>query len=307
MLSLFRKTNIDFVDFRRKGFIISVVLIILCVVIIVIQGGVNYGLDFTGGSFIEVHFDEEVEISDLRTVISEIGLGDAVIQRVREADYNYIIRTRMTEYEGKGIGSVLYGLLNQKYSDMGMRVEREEMVGPVISRGLQARALLVVFLGIIIILIYVSIRFTYRFGIASVIALIHDVLITIGILSLVRAEFSTASIAALLTIIGYSINDSIVLSDRVRDNIKRERGRLSFPEIINVSVNQNLTRTIITSLTTLFVLLALYFWGGRVIKDFTLTLVVGVIVGTYSSIVIVAGLVVEWERRLPAYSHKRKR
>ncbi len=306
MISLFGKTNINFVDFRRKGFIISLALIVLCIVVMAIQGGINYGLDFTGGSFVEIHFDRDVTISEIRSTISEVGLGDAVIQRVSEADYNFIVRTGITEYEGKSIGSVLNSLLSQKYTDHGVRIEREEMVGPVISKGLQLKAFWVVFLGFIIILIYVSIRFTYRFGIASVIALIHDVLITIGILSLVRAEFTTATIAAVLTIIGYSINDSIVLSDRVRDNLKKERGRLHFPEIVNLSVNQNLARTINTSLTTFLVLLALYFLGGRVIKDFTLTLLVGVIVGTYSSIVIVAGLVVEWERRLPVYSHRKR-
>lgn len=307
MFNLFKKSNINFVNFRRKGYIISLALILLCIVVIAIQGGINYGLDFTGGSFVEIHFDKDITVAELRSAISEVGLGDAVIQRVSEVNYNFIIRTSMTEYQGKSIGSVLYSLLSQKYSDFGVRVEREEMVGPIISKGLQVKALWVVFLGIIIILVYVSIRFTYRFGTASVIALVHDVLITIGILALVRAEFTTATIAALLTIIGYSINDSIVLSDRVRDNLKRERGHLSFPEIVNLSVNQNLSRTINTSLTTLLVLLSLYLLGGRVIKDFTFALLVGVIIGTYSSIVIVAGLVVDWERRVPMYSHRIRR
>jgi len=304
MVSLFGKTNINFIDFRRKGFIISLALLVVGIISVATQSGLNYGLDFTGGSFVEVHFDEDVDIGSIRSVISDVGLGDAVIQRVKEADYNYMIRTRLTEYEGKSMGSVLNKVLNEKFSDNGVRIEREEMVGPVISRTLQAKAIWVILLGMVIILIYVSVRFTYRFGIASVIALFHDVLITIGILSLARAEFSSATIAALLTIIGYSINDSIVLSDRVKDNLKKERGRHSFSEIINASVNQNLARTVNTSITTLFVLLALYLLGGRMIKDFALALLVGVIIGTYSSIVIVAGLVTEWERRLPVYSHK---
>jgi len=304
MVSLFGKTNINFIDFRRKGFIISLALLVVGIISVATQGGLNYGLDFTGGSFVEVHFDEDVDIGSIRSVISDVGLGDAVIQRIKEANYNYIIRTRLTEYEGKSMGTVLNKVLNEKFSDNGVRIEREEMVGPVISRALQAKAIWVILLGMIIILIYVSVRFTYRFGIASVIALFHDVLITIGILSIARAEFSSATIAALLTIIGYSINDSIVLSDRVKDNLKKERGRRSFSEIINASVNQNLARTVNTSITTLFVLLALYLLGGRMIKDFALALLVGVIIGTYSSIVIVAGLVVEWERRLPMYSHK---
>lgn len=304
MVNFFGKTGINFVDFRRKGFIISLALLIVGIISIVTQGGPNYGLDFTGGSFVEVHFDEEIDIGGLRAIISEVGLGDAVIQRVKEANYNYIIRTRLTEHEGKSVGTILNRLLSEKMSNKGIRIEREEMVGPVISKALQAKAIWVVLLGMVIILIYVSARFTYRFGTASVVALFHDVLITIGILSLTKAEFSTATIAALLAIIGYSINDSIVLSDRVKDDLKKEKGRRSFAEIINTSVNQNLARTVNTSITTLFVLLALYFLGGRMIKDFTLTLLIGVIIGTYSSIVIVAGLVVEWENRLPVYSHK---
>lgn len=304
MVNFFGKTGINFVDFRRKGFIISLALLIVGIISIVTQGGLNYGLDFTGGSFVEVHFDEEIDIGGLRAIISEVGLGDAVIQRVKEANYNYIIRTRLTEHEGKSVGTILNHLLSEKMSNKGIRIEREEMVGPVISKALQTKAIWVVLLGMVIILIYVSARFTYRFGTASVVALFHDVLITIGILSLTKAEFSTATIAALLAIIGYSINDSIVLSDRVKDDLKKEKGRRSFAEIINTSVNQNLARTVNTSITTLFVLLALYFLGGRMIKDFTLTLLIGVIIGTYSSIVIVAGLVVEWENRLPVYSHK---
>lgn len=307
MINFFGKTNIDFVDFRRKGFMLSLALLIVGIISVIVQGGLNYGLDFTGGSFVEVHFDENIDIGTMRSVISEIGLGDAVIQRVSEVNYNYIIRTQLTGHEGKSIGTVLNRVLSEKFPGKGVRIEREEMVGPVISRALQAKAIWVVLLGMFIILIYVSVRFTYRFGTASVIALFHDVLITIGVLSIVRAEFSSATIAALLTIIGYSINDSIVLSDRVKDNLKGERGRKSFAEIVNSGVNQNLARTVNTSLTTFFVLLALYFLGGRMIKDFTLTLLIGVVIGTYSSIVIVAGLVVDWERRSPIYSHRAKR
>lgn len=307
MINFFGKTNIDFVDFRRKGFMLSLALLIVGIISVIVQGGLNYGLDFTGGSFVEVHFDENIDIGTMRSVISEIGLGDAVIQRVSEVNYNYIIRTQLTGHEGKSIGTVLNRVLSEKFPGKGVRIEREEMVGPVISRALQAKAIWVVLLGMFIILIYVSVRFTYRFGTASVIALFHDVLITIGVLSIVRAEFSSATIAALLTIIGYSINDSIVLSDRVKDNLKGERGRKSFAEIVNSGVNQNLARTVNTSLTTFFVLLALYFLGGRMIKDFTLTLLIGVVIGTYSSIVIVAGLVVDWERRSPIYSHRAER
>jgi len=160
MVSLFGKTNINFIDFRRKGFIISLALLVVGIISVATQSGLNYGLDFTGGSFVEVHFNEDVDIGSIRSVISDVGLGDAVIQRVKEADYNYMIRTRLTEYEGKSMGTVLNKVLNEKFSDNGVRIEREEMVGPVISRALQAKAIWVVLLGMVIILIYVSVRFT---------------------------------------------------------------------------------------------------------------------------------------------------
>ena len=160
------------------------------------------------------------------------------------------------------------------------------------------RALWVVFLGMIGILIYVTIRFTFRFGVASVVALFHDVFITLGIITLTGREFTIPMIAALLTILGYSINDSIVISDRIRENLKLMR-RDNFDTIVNRSLNSTLGRTIITSLTTIFVLLALFLFGGRVIHDFSFALLIGVVVGTYSSIFVVAPIVVDWEHKKP--------
>jgi preprotein translocase SecF subunit len=173
------------------------------------------------------------------------------------------------------------------------------MVGPAISKGLQMKASWVLLLGMIGILIYVSIRFTLRFSVAAVVALLHDLLVTVGLLSIANVEFNIPIIAGLLTILGYSINDSIVISDRIRENVKLLRGK-PYEEIINTSINDTLARTIITSITTLFVLFSIYFLGGRTLHGFSFTLLIGIVIGTYSSIFIVAPIVVEWEKRSPS-------
>jgi preprotein translocase SecF subunit len=306
MVRIFKNPKIPFIDWRYRAFIISGAIIVIGIISVIAHRGLNYGIDFTGGSLTEIHFDKDISIQDLRTSLSKIGLCEAIIQREKEANYNFLIRSKETKYKGKGIGKGIIETVAKDYPDNSPKILREEMVGAAISKDLQVKAIWVVLLGMIVILIYVSIRFTFRFGAAAVIALFHDVFITIGVLSLCNREFVSSTIAGLLTIIGYSINDSIVISDRVRENLKLMRGKL-FPHIVNQSINDTLSRTIITSITTLVVLLALYFFGGRVLRDFALTLLIGVVVGTYSSVFVVAALVVEWERVSPTISRRRRR
>jgi preprotein translocase SecF subunit len=188
--------------------------------------------------------------------------------------------------------------LKESFKDNTLRVDREEVVGAAMSKELQLKSFWVVLLGMLAILIFVWFRFTFRFGVTSVLALFHDVIITLGLLSLTGREMSIQIIAALLTLIGYSINDSIIVSDRIRENVKLMR-KDSYDQIINKSLNQVLTRTIITSLTTLFVLVCLFLFGGSVINDFAFTLIAGIIVGTYSSDFVVAPLVLDWELKYP--------
>jgi len=188
--------------------------------------------------------------------------------------------------------------LTEVFKENQIRIDREEVVGAVMSKELQLKSLWVVLLGLAGILIYVWIRFTFRFGVASVIALFHDVLITLGIFSVLGKEMSIPIIAALLTLIGYSINDSIIVSDRIRENVKLLR-KDTYESIINRSLNQTLSRTIITALTTLLVLISLFMFGGSVIHDFAFALIVGIVVGTYSSDFIVAPIVLDWEKRYP--------
>ncbi len=301
MITLLKNPNINFLGVRKLAFALSGAIIIVGIVSLITHKGLNYGIDFTGGTLCEIHFAQEILVVDIRAALANIGLENSVIQEVKETKYNFLIRTQGTI--GEDIGKKIKSAFSKPNIP---QIERVEMVGPSISRNLQQKALLVVLLGMIVMLIYVSIRFTFRLGVGAVVALIHDVIITIGVLSLFNKEFTSSIIAALLTIIGYSINDSIVLSDRIRENTKAMRGKV-FEDIANTSINQTLSRTIITSLTTLFVVTALFIFGGRVIHDFAFALLVGIIAGTYSSIYILSALVVEWERVSPSPIYKKKK
>ncbi|GAH01095.1 unnamed protein product [marine sediment metagenome] len=200
-------------------------------------------------------------------------------------------------------GFMIKSKLEEFFPDNPIRVDREEMVGPAVSRNLQWKALWVVLIGMVAILIYVSFRFTLRFGVGAVIALFHDIFITIGILSIMGKEFTIPIVAAILTIVGYSINDTIVISDRIRENLKLLR-KEDFGELINISINQTLSRTIITSLTTFIALFVLFLFGGKVIHDFSFALLVGVVIGTYSSVFVVAPIVYQWELKSPTRKRK---
>jgi SecD/SecF fusion protein len=296
MLSFFKNQNFDFLKARKFAFIISGVLILSGIVSVFMHGGLKYGVDFTGGSILEVQFEgEPVSSAEMRKALASVGLGEATIQKESEAN---LFMIKVQESEESSVEKIK-GVLMKSFSDRKIDFPRQELVGPAVSRGLQTRALWVVLMGMLGILIYVAIRFNFRFGVASIAALVHDIVITVGILSITNTEFNIPIIAGLLTILGYSINDSIVVSDRIRENVKLMRGK-PFAEIINTSINQTLARTIITSLTTLFVLLSLFFFGGRILHGFSLTLLVGVIIGTYSSIFIVAPIVDEWEKKSPS-------
>ena len=293
MIQIFKNPQYDFIGKRKPAFILSAVVILAGIVSLVAHRGPRYGIDFTGGSLVELRFDKPIKTAEIREKLSHIGLQDAVIQEERGTN-RYLIKTMPEE----GVGIKIANLFTPPPT-----VEREELVGPSISEGFRKKAFLVIALGMLVMLIYISVRFTFRWGICAIIAIIHDVLVVVSILSIMNKEFTVLIVAALLAIIGYSINDSIVISDRVRENLRGLRKRV-LPEVINTSINQNLSRTLLTSLTTFFVLVILFFFGGRVIHDFAFALLIGVIVGTYSSIYILSSLIIEWERRSPTKSRR---
>ncbi|OYD14886.1 protein translocase subunit SecF [candidate division WOR-3 bacterium JGI_Cruoil_03_51_56] len=302
-MRLIQQTNINFVGHRRTFFIISGTVIILSILSFVLHGGFNYGVDFTGGTLLQIRFDKPVSTNAVRSAVNAIGEGSASIQQDEQGDF--FIRVRAKEFgNGKeGFSHRLGKQFKASFAGNNFELLREETVGPQISKELQGKVLLAVLLGIVGILIYVTIRFDFRFGIGAVMALIHDTIITLGFVSMFNKEVTITLIAAVLTVIGYSVNDSIVVSDRVREDMRKWR-KESFMSVVNTAINRVLNRTVITSITTLFVTLAFLFLGAATVKDFAFVLTIGILVGTYSSIFVVANSVVEWETRLPT---KRRR
>lgn len=286
-MRFFRSTNIDFLGKRFFTYPISLFLVILSILVLFIKGP-KYGIDFTGGTIVQIKFQKIISPEKIRNEIIKIGIKSAEIQKYG-SEKEYLIK-----YSERIDPDVIVENF-KKGLDEEVIVERTENVGPRVGKELQYKALEAVFIGMVLMLIYIALRFNFKFGIAAVVALFHDVLITLGIMVFLGREITIPLIAALLTIVGYSINDSIIVSDRIRENLKKMKG--SFLEIANKSINQTLSRTIITSGTTLFVVISLLLLGGPVLRDFSLALFMGIIVGTYSSIFIVAALVCDWERK----------
>jgi preprotein translocase subunit SecF len=301
-MRLIGDTNIPFVSKRRLFFAISGLMMLASVAIILIRGGFNYGVDFTGGSLVQVHFVQSVSTDAMRGALDKVGEGGAGLQRDEHGDF--LIRAKAREFAGREtFSTVLTRQLQTSFPGNQFEILRDETVGPQISKELQGKVLLAVLLGLLGILIYVSFRFDFRFGTGAVLSLVHDTLITLGFVALFNKEVTITVIAAVLTMIGYSVNDSIVVSDRIREDVKKMR-KESFFDVCNQAINKTISRTVITSLTVLFVTLALLIFGAATIKDFAFVMTVGTVVGTYSSIFIVANFVCEWEKKFPS---KRRR
>ncbi len=286
-MRFFKTTNIDFLGKRFFTYIISSFLVLSSIFLILIKG-LKYGIDFTGGTIVQLKFQKIISPGKIRNEVIKIGIKSAEIQKYG-SEKEYLIK-----YSEKVDPDSVIKVF-KKNLDYNVILERTENVGPRIGKELQYKALEAVFIGMVLMLVYIALRFNLKFGIAAVIALFHDVIITLGMMVLLGREITIPLIAAFLTIVGYSINDSIIVSDRIRENLKKIKG--SFFEIANKSINQTLSRTIITSGTSLFVVISLLLLGGPVLRDFSLALFIGIIVGTYSSIFIVAALVCDWERK----------
>jgi len=296
-MKLFGTTNIAFVKNRRIFFLISALLVLTSILLIIFRG-FRYGVDFTGGGLVQIRFSQPVKIDAVRAALTAMGESGASIQQTETGDF--LIRVKPQEKTGaeSNFSSRLRQQLAVSFPGIAFEVLRDEAVGPRISRELQGKVLIAILIGMIGILIYVSFRFDFRFGTGAVLALVHDTLIVLGFCSLFNKEITTTLIAAILTVIGYSVNDSIVVSDRIREDTKKIR-KESFAEIANLAINKTLNRTVITALTTLFVSVALLILASAEIRDFAFAMTVGIIFGTYSSIFIVANLVVEMEQRFP--------
>ena len=326
-------THIDFMGMRKIAFIFSLILILASIVSLIIHNGLNYGIDFAGGTLVQVKFPQKVDVSDIRKGLGGIGLKDVSVQGFGEQEeHEYLIRTSS---DADALGNQLSDSVSKGLkgaTSLEPDIRRVEMVGPQVGNDLKEKALLAVFYSLLLITIYISGRFEQKWTIAgitagalmaavyflsvfnlpmpfliaaalvvslvlfwylqlqyaigAIVALIHDIIITVGVFSLLNLDFSLQIIAALLTIIGYSLNDTIIVFDRIRENIKGNSNHSLVLDLFNRSINETLSRTILTSFTTLIVLVALFLLGGEIIHNFAFAMIIGIVVGTYSSIFI---------------------
>ncbi len=334
--------NIDFTGKRKIAYFISGCLIILSILSVVVHGGLRYGIDFSGGSLIQIDFPAPVNIGDIKNGLSSVNLEKASVQRFGEKEDNeYLIRTDISEAYHEDFSTQLQTSL-KKATNSEVEIRRIEMVGPQVGKDLREKALFAMFFALLFITIYISGRFELKwllsgvmaaaligavyllsifkvsipylilaalivtlilfwflelkYAMGAIVALIHDVVVTVGIFSILNIEFSLPVIAALLTIIGYSLNDTIIVFDRIRENLrKHHRKPLEF--ILNRSINETLARTTLTALTTLIVVIALLILGGGIIRDFALAMTIGVIIGTYSSVFVASPILLAWNVR----------
>ena len=284
---LFKDTpTIDFMSRRRLAAVASLLLLAVAVGAVLIRG-LNLGIDFTGGTVVEVGFPEAVEVSVVREALDDGGFDDAVVQHFGTArDIMIRLASREGDDDAEALSNEVLDTLRSAYPEVELR--RVEFVGPQIGEELTEQGALAMLGALGCILLYVAFRFEYRFAAGSVAALVHDVMLMFGLLALFQIPFDLSVLAAMLAVIGYSLNDTIVVFDRIRENFLRMR-KGSTEEVMNVSINQTLSRTVVTSFTTLLVVVSLYVLGGEVIAAFALTLIFGVLVGTYSSIFVASG------------------
>jgi len=288
-VQIFKKaTNFDFMGKRKIAMVVSVTLVLVALASVLFRG-LSFGIDFTGGTLVEVGYDAPVELVSVRRSLSEGGFPDATAQHFGSSkDVLVRLAPRKDVKQSELSDSAQVALRQASEGEMTLR--RAEFVGPQVGDELTEDGGLAMLYALAGILIYVALRFEYRFAVGSVIALVHDVVLTIGIFSLLQIEFDLTVLAAVLAVIGYSLNDTIVVYDRIRENFRKIR-KGSAQEIINTSLNQTLARTLMTSVTTLLVLFALFIFGGEIIHGFALALIIGVLVGTYSSIYVASSAV----------------
>jgi len=334
--------NIDFVGKRKIAYGLSIVLILISIASLVLHGGPKYGIDFAGGTVIQVKFQAPVNIKDIKTGMDGIAIGNSSVQYFGDrTDNEYLIRTDLALATAEGFSDNIRKALADA-TGAAAEIRRVEMVGPQVGKDLRQKALFAIFFALLFIAIYISGRFEFKwiltglmaaalmgavyflslfnvsipflilvalgvtlllfwllnlkYAMGAIVALIHDVIITVGIFSITGKEFTLPIIAALLTIIGYSLNDTIIVFDRIRENL-RKLSKSPMPVIINRSVNETLSRTILTALTTLFVVVALLILGGGIIHDFAFAMTIGIVVGTYSSVYVASPILIAWQER----------
>ena len=301
-MRLFANANYDFIGNRRIAYAITgAVLTLFFVAAIVFQfsrgSWLNYGVDFTGGTLVQVRFEQATSVNDLREILA----GTEITRFGGENEF--LIRAPVYE-EGTDAAAPVVAALGEAFGQGTFEVVRTEAVGAKIGGELQQRALMAILVSFLFTLIYLAFRFEWRFGVAAIIATAHDVLFTLGMISALQLEVSLPTVAAVLTVLGFSLNDKIVVFDRARENLKRTGRREDFAGVLNRSINETLPRTVLTSVTTAVALLALFLFGGEIIRGFAMIMIVGVVVGTFSSIFIASPVLLEIEKRWPSKAKK---
>ncbi|MDA8124797.1 MAG: protein translocase subunit SecF [Deltaproteobacteria bacterium] len=290
------ETHFNFVRLMKSATILSIAVILIGIGSLIWHGGPNYGIDFAGGSLIQVKFQAEPNADKIRAAFKTAGFEGSIIQQFGPNEV--IVRTAESGADPKNLTARIDEALTTAFGKGVYEIRRIEIVGPKVGKDLTRKALLAIVFSWLGILIYVGVRFEFRYALGGIVSLIHDVLVTITFLSLFNKEFDLNIVAALLTIIGFSINDTIVIFDRIRENSKKNI-KMPLMDVINMSVNQTLSRTILTSLTVFMVLLILFFFGGAVIHDFTFALLVGTVAGVYSTVFIASPIVLLFEKIKP--------
>lgn len=297
--------NLDFVGRMKITFTASMCAIVISIISLIAHGGPLFGIDFAGGTLVHVKFNKQVSVGDIRDSLASINMERSVIQGFGATGSNeYLIKTELSSTELHGVAATIERALTDRLGKDSFNVQRVEVVGPKVGEDLQKKGIYAVIGACIGILIYVGFRFQFRYGLGAVIAVVHDVTIIVGVFSLLNKEFDLTIIAALLTILGYSTNDTIVVYDRIRENLRKTRRR-PLAETINTSINETLSRTIITQGVTGLMVVSLFLFGGAVIHDFAFAILIGIVVGTYSSIFIASPIVLAWESVWPS-KQKRK-
>ena len=307
MIEIFHNPNYDFIGKRKWAYLVSALVTLIGLVSLLTQG-LRYDIDFTGGTLVQVRFEKTPTVAAIRAGLNRINLGESIIQEFGDTQ-EFIIRLPLAAgADSQQTAKRIEAALGQEPSLGKFEVRRVEFVGPQVGKELQWQAVYAVLFGLIGILLYIALRFDLKGGVAAVVAVFHDVLVCLGALSLTHREFSLPVLAALLTIIGFSVNDTIVAYDRLRENRGKQVPKgFSFAQQMNVAVNQTLSRTVLTSLTVFFSAAILLFFGGRVLADFAFVLFVGVITGTYSTTYIAAALVVDWTNYVEGRLRARKK
>ncbi len=293
MIEIFRTPRYNFIGNRRWAYVLSAGIMLVGLGSLLAQG-LRYDIDFTGGTLLQIRFDTTPAVADIRKPLGRIGMGESIIQEYGSRN-EFIIRAPLTSASSEELTRKVAKALGEEPALGRAEIRRVEFVGPQVGKELQLQAIYAVLAGLVGILLYIALRFDMKGGVAAIVAVFHDVIVCLGALSLTHREFSLPVLAALLTIIGYSVNDTIVAYDRLRENRGRgtARGR-PFAEQMNDAVNQTLSRTILTALTVFFSTAILLVFGGKTLEDFAFVLFVGVITGTYSTIYVAGALVVDW-------------